>query len=153
MTEVVARTAGRLLIIDQSGRALMINEEIEPGRPYWLVPGGGVEGAELPRQAAVREAFEETGLRLTLDDAAPELLLERRVWSYGGTTYDQMNHFFAVRVDAVLELTALKLTDLERATFRGFRWWHPDEIDASAEIFYPDRVAELIRRVVATELA
>jgi 8-oxo-dGTP pyrophosphatase MutT (NUDIX family) len=145
---MVERTAGRLLIIDLFGRVLMINEAMQPGRPYWLVPGGGVEGGESPRQAAVREAHEETGLRLTLGTDAPEVLTERRSWTYSDTTYDQTNHFFAVRVEVAPELSASQLTELERDTFIGFRWWHPEEIDASPDMFYPAEIAKLVRDIV-----
>ncbi|HEX2033848.1 MAG TPA: NUDIX domain-containing protein [Chloroflexota bacterium] len=37
----------------------------------WLPPGGHIEPGELPDEAAVRETFEETGLRVTLLDAPP----------------------------------------------------------------------------------
>jgi len=138
MSENVERTAGRLLlIIDDAGRVLMINEEMEAGQPYWLVPGGGVENDESPRHAAVRETLEETGLRLDLDDDSPEVRVERRRWSFRGTSYDQTNHFFAIRVPSGLEPSPAHLTELERDTFRGFRWWHPGEVDASDDVFYP----------------
>jgi 8-oxo-dGTP pyrophosphatase MutT (NUDIX family) len=155
---VVQRTAGRLLIIDAAGRVLLINEAMQPGHPYWLVPGGGVEGAESPREAAVREAYEETGLRLSVAPGAPTAATERRTWSHADTTYDQTNHFFSARVGdgEPAELTAARHTELERETFLGFRWWHPDEIDASTEQFYPAGLAELVRSLAAapaTELA
>jgi 8-oxo-dGTP pyrophosphatase MutT (NUDIX family) len=143
----VPRVAGRLLIIDPDGRVLLINEQLERGSAYWLVPGGGVEGGEHPRQAAAREALEETGLRLALDPDAPEVLRERRTWSYGATTYDQTNHFYAIRVAAGLPVVAHGLTALERDTFLGFQWWHPDEIDASGEVFYPAELAAVVRAV------
>ncbi len=144
----VQRRAGRLLVIDAAERLLMIQEALRPDEPYWLVPGGGVEGGESTQDAAVREAYEETGLRLELPESAPVWLTERQTWSYGQTTYDQTNHFYAVRVDAVAPLTAARHTALERDTFLGFRWWHPDEIDGSGEVFYPGGVADLVRTVV-----
>ncbi|MBU2865143.1 NUDIX domain-containing protein [Reinekea forsetii] len=32
---------------------------------YWVVPGGSIEKGELPEDAAIREAFEETSLVVT----------------------------------------------------------------------------------------
>jgi len=37
----------------------------------WLPPGGHVDPNELPHEAAIREAFEETGIVAELIDAAP----------------------------------------------------------------------------------
>ena len=34
--------------------------------PYWLLPGGHIEDNELPHEAAVREVFEEPGLKVKL---------------------------------------------------------------------------------------
>jgi 8-oxo-dGTP pyrophosphatase MutT (NUDIX family) len=150
MNKIVERTAGRLLIIDADARVLMINEEIEAGHPYWLIPGGGVEDRESPRHAAVRETYEETGLRIDLQHDSPQVRTERRKWSYGGITYDQTNHFFAVRVESGLEPSPAQLTELERNTFLGFRWWHPDEVEASDEVFFPAEIADLVRAVVAS---
>jgi 8-oxo-dGTP pyrophosphatase MutT (NUDIX family) len=134
-------------MIDPTGRVLMINEAMNGGRPYWLVPGGGVEELEDPRAAAVRETLEETGLRVELAPSAPVVHTERRTWSYGGCTFDQTNHFFALEVSADPDLSPAHLTDLERESFLGFRWWHPDEIEQSDEQFYPVDIAALVRRL------
>ncbi len=60
----VARLGGRVLLVDRSERVLLIHERLEDGTTHWLTPGGGVEAGEQPREAAAREAYEETGIRV-----------------------------------------------------------------------------------------
>lgn len=48
---------------DEEERVLLVRH-IEGGE--WLLPGGAVEPAELPADAALRETWEETGLRVRL---------------------------------------------------------------------------------------
>ena len=49
------------VVRDESGRVLMI-ERTDNG--LWAVPGGGQDVGETTRQAAVREALEETGIEI-----------------------------------------------------------------------------------------
>jgi 8-oxo-dGTP diphosphatase len=52
-------------IIDQSGRPILLIERKSP--PHgWALPGGFVDVGETLEQAAVREAFEEISLPVTL---------------------------------------------------------------------------------------
>src|SRR5438270_11666179 len=46
----------------------------------WVAPGGGIEADEPPVQAAVREASEELGLQLVLEDVHHVLAIEH-VWN------------------------------------------------------------------------
>jgi len=41
------------------------------GRGYWELPGGGVKKGENPDSAAVRELYEETGIKCTKDAVTP----------------------------------------------------------------------------------
>lgn len=43
--------------------AILMVRHVETTRSYWTLPGGGVEAGETLAEAAVREVFEETGLR------------------------------------------------------------------------------------------
>lgn len=40
--------------------------------PVWVLPGGGIEEDEAPNLAAIREAFEETGLTVKINRAVAE---------------------------------------------------------------------------------
>jgi len=59
----VCYTAAGILIVD--GKVLLIKHK-KLGK--WLNPGGHIEPGELPHQAAEREFFEETGVRVRAVD-------------------------------------------------------------------------------------
>jgi 8-oxo-dGTP pyrophosphatase MutT (NUDIX family) len=52
-----------VLIFDDQGRLLVARPH---GRDKWVAPGGAVDPGETPADAAIREAFEETGLHIEL---------------------------------------------------------------------------------------
>ena len=143
--ELVPRVGGRLLLIDPQGRVLLIHERTEEGdSTVWLAPGGGVEPGEAPLQAAVREVYEETGIRADLPTDAPEVKRLRRVWRSHAITYDQTEIFFVARVTAGLAVEPASLTLDEQQTVLGSRWWTAAELQASDETFEPAEMVELI---------
>jgi 8-oxo-dGTP diphosphatase len=52
-------------LVDRPGRPIVLIERRNPP-PGWAIPGGFVDIGERMEQAAVREALEETGLRVSL---------------------------------------------------------------------------------------
>ncbi|MBR9689439.1 MAG: NUDIX domain-containing protein [Candidatus Altiarchaeota archaeon] len=50
-------------IVDENQQVLLINH---PKLKVWLPPGGHLEPNELPTDGAVREVFEEVGLKISL---------------------------------------------------------------------------------------
>ena len=65
------------IICDVRGDVLLIRRAIDPGYGRWVFPGGFVERGEEIRDAARREALEESGLTIHID-----YLLD--VYSYSG---------------------------------------------------------------------
>ncbi len=59
----VTRIAAYVVVLGDDGRLLLCRlsaDELYPG--WWTLPGGGIDFGEDPRQAALRELTEETGL-------------------------------------------------------------------------------------------
>jgi len=144
----VARVGGRLLIVDPADRVLLIHERLEFGGTHWLTPGGGVEPGEHPRDAALREAVEEVGLSVTLSPTAEPVLVTRRDWSWQGIDYDQIDHFFLVRVPDGTSAQPQALTGPEAQTRIGERWWSAEDLSATDEVLVPPNLGEALSRVL-----
>ena len=56
------------LLIERAGKLLLVRRERAPFKDRWDIPGGFLEADESPDKGAVREAREETGLRVRLDE-------------------------------------------------------------------------------------
>jgi ADP-ribose pyrophosphatase YjhB (NUDIX family) len=51
------------VVVDGSGRILLVRRANPPAQGRWSIPGGRVELGETAEQAVLRELLEETGLR------------------------------------------------------------------------------------------
>jgi 8-oxo-dGTP diphosphatase len=56
------------MIIPQGGRIVMVRRAEEPYLGHWCLPAGFMELEETPQQCAVREAKEETGLDIRVEE-------------------------------------------------------------------------------------
>ena len=65
-TEPKTRDTARVLVFDEHGALLLMKQHwgrrVRP--PRWLTVGGGIDPGEDAATAAVRELYEETGLRV-----------------------------------------------------------------------------------------
>ncbi|MDX1416209.1 MAG: NUDIX hydrolase [Candidatus Promineifilaceae bacterium] len=57
---------GVLLVQDR--KILLVRRRMDPERGKWSIPAGFLDRGENPQETAVREAFEETGLEVVIED-------------------------------------------------------------------------------------
>ena len=111
-------------LLHWNGRLLLCRQE-KPGKEYWLLPGGGVEGGETIMDALVRELREEVGLPDELLFEGPVAVAESIA---PGWTPD---HRHIVHVVFAADLSHRSLEDLELndVAVRGARLFSVDELD------------------------
>ncbi|MDQ2837673.1 MAG: NUDIX domain-containing protein [Actinomycetota bacterium] len=145
------RTAGRMFLIDADDRVLLLHErrDLDTADSHWITPGGGVEQDETLAETAMREVYEETGLRIWIDVDAEPMYAEQVEFRFAGNHFDQTNHYFLVRVPAGLAVEPAGHTEFERIVALGHRWWPLAELDASDVVREPVAMVELIRRSLA----
>lgn len=139
------RDSARVVVLDDRGAVLLFEiHDDGSGQTFWVTPGGGVEEGESPQQAARRELLEETGYAAGPDELVGPVARCHGEWAFRGTPLFGTDSFFACRVGA-LEVARGGWTELEREVTRSWRWWRPDELDATAETVFPLGLASLAR--------
>ncbi|MER8017042.1 NUDIX hydrolase [Streptomyces griseoluteus] len=141
------RKVARVVLLDPADRVLLLHGH-EPGDPaddWWFTPGGGLEGAETREEAALRELAEETGI--TEVDLGPVLWRRRCSFPFAGRRWDQDEWYYLART-AQTATAALGLTELERRSVTGARWWTCRELERTHETVYPTRLAGLLRTLL-----
>ncbi|MEV7793718.1 NUDIX hydrolase [Streptomyces sp. NPDC087512] len=141
------RKVARVVLLDPEDRILLLHghEPDDPADDWWFTPGGGVEGEETREEAARRELAEETGI--TDVELGPVLWRRRCSFPFAGRRWDQDEWYFLART-AQTATGAVALTELERRSVVGARWWTCAELSRARETVYPTRLAELLRTLL-----
>lgn len=150
MNEIALRPTARVLLLGPDDRILMMKGRLTaaPDAPaYWFTVGGGIEPGESLGEAALREIAEETGF---LDTALGPIAATREaVVDLGPGGLLRVQESYVVARCAGGEPSRDGWQDLERALVDDIRWWSLEEIAASAEVFFPPGLTDLLAEVLA----
>ena len=123
-----------ITVVEQDG-CYLLGTRASKGSPpgYDEFPGGKCKPGETPKESAVRECREETGL-----DVTPIELLLKRTFTYPHGTVQL--HFWRCRPECAVTL---------RGDYRGFRWMPAAELES---LRFPEANGEVIAMLVAKSL-
>jgi 8-oxo-dGTP pyrophosphatase MutT (NUDIX family) len=151
---VLRRTAARVILLDEDDHVLMIHgfDPRSPEATYWYSLGGGLDDGEEPAAAAVREVWEETGLRLDPADLVGPLREECVVFPFDGREIHQQQLYFAARTRRFDPVPAA-FEELEIRSTVAIDWLDPHALHRVEETVYPAFLTELVDALVAHEAA
>ena len=147
------RPAARVLLIDDRDRVLLFSVAL-PQRPHdrlWITPGGGLDPGETREDAALRELYEETGLRAV--KLGPCIWKRRHAWQWSNKWIDSEEWFYLLRASA-FDVVPTAPDEWEMQYVLGHRWWSLPEMVANmeTETFVPRSLPELLPPILAGEL-
>ncbi|MFC4337841.1 NUDIX hydrolase [Salininema proteolyticum] len=147
----IPRPCSRVLLIDREHRTLLLHssEYYGPGIEYFLVPGGAAEPGESPVETAVREVFEETGLRTTPERLGDPVARTAGAWHNrsDGRRYRNDEHFYALRVDR-FEPDFGGMEQAEDGESTGWAWMSADRLREADAGTYPVGVSAVVEHVL-----
>jgi 8-oxo-dGTP pyrophosphatase MutT (NUDIX family) len=115
--------AGAGVYIIAPDRRLLLAEQERRGMRKWGSFGGGIEHGESIQECAVREAYEESGLRVRLD----RLLVVTEFWAEG--RFDGIGFLFLASPDPWPQQVVLPEVDGENRFLRH-GWFARDQLAA-----------------------
>ncbi|MFN4222564.1 MULTISPECIES: NUDIX domain-containing protein [Novosphingobium] len=136
------RRAARILLIDEHDRLLLFRFAPKDRRPFWCGVGGECDPGEDFQSAALREVYEETGLRL--ETCGPEIA--RRADDYltlEGEPITSDERFFRVVTRSFTPDTSGH-TAIERELIHTFRWFSRTELANWHEPVFPVNILDLL---------
>lgn len=149
-THVKHRETARIMLIDEQNRIFLLKTHFDPEvglPPRWLTPGGGIDSGESTLEAAVRELYEETGMRVGPEFLGEPVLVSSGRWDWA----DGMNYH--TYTDTIYELKVQNFqpdtsgfTQDELRDIVEHRWWKVEDILLSDEPMAPHELKGWLKK-------
>lgn len=140
---MTTRTRASVLCLHENQLLVVRLQDPTTQRIYLLPPGGKIEPGEKPVLAALREAKEETGFDVEIDESSETVI--RYLFRWNGREHDCTTHFF------IAKLTSMEAGPITDEDFNLGTAWLPVE-QLPAELAYHDTlrtaIVDLVNRHV-----
>jgi 8-oxo-dGTP pyrophosphatase MutT (NUDIX family) len=148
-THVKHRATARIMLVDEQNRVFLLKTHFDPEvglPPRWLTPGGGIDSGESTLQAAVRELYEETGVKVRPEVLGEPVLIVsgRWDWADGKNYHTYTDTIYELKVKQFQPDTS-GFTQDELRDILEYRWWNVAELIASDESLAPHELREWLR--------
>ena len=146
------RPTARIVLLDPAGRVLLL-KITEPDRPaippFWITPGGGLEGDEAFEDCARRELREETGIEEFA--LGPCVWLREHTWwfEWEKVWIRSIERYFVARTEQQAVSLAHQSDQVEMQFLAEHRWWTLAEMATATERLVPAEFARLATPLVA----
>jgi len=150
---LIFRRTARVLIVDDQDRALLFFGPglIRQDADYHFTVGGGTDEGETLAEAAVREVFEEIGLRVDPEALGGAVAHTEGPWTtHDGVRFYSDDNFFFLRTGH-FEPDPGGLSEAEKREISDLAWLSQDDLAASGAVLFPIGLAEVLKRLLAGE--
>lgn len=143
------RKTARVLLINDESEIFLLLTHFDPEvglPPRWLTPGGAIEDGESTKQAALRELFEETGLRVSPEILGDPIFELSGKWVWADGNFHTFTDTIYELKTSNFDLDQSNWTADERRDVLEFRWWKPQELKSNPFQVSPPNLLELLER-------
>ena len=139
------RHAARVLVFDPCKRLLLAqgHDLDDPQRHWWFTIGGGRKPGEPARVAAVRELYEETGIKVEASQLIGPVIKRTAILNFTAETVKQYEQFFLIFLTHPAELKTTGWTSQEQSMMDDLRWWTLPALADQNDQVYPENLVDI----------